>query len=163
MSTVDVRIYHNIADDHFFGYQTGHPIVLVCTLRQAAASDEVILEQMFHLFNVGDDPDFGTPDPRAVEYRRRRNRSLSVGDVVDIAGRLYACAGTGWTPVTAPTLSTDSVPGTTYLHIVPDTEEECRHVWVAGMIYVADEDLDTVAAIRPVKCEKCDSLYARRV
>lgn len=43
----------------------------------------------------------------------------------------------------------------------PETEEteECRHSWVAGMIYVADEDLDTVAANRPVKCEYCDATY----
>ena len=51
---------------------------------------------MFELFNVGEDPAFGPPHPRAVDYRRCGNRSLSVGDVVAVDGRFYACASTGW-------------------------------------------------------------------
>jgi hypothetical protein len=31
-----------------------------------------------------------------------------------------------------------------------------RHHWTAGMMYVADEDLATVAAVRTVECERCD-------
>ncbi|HEY0697395.1 MAG TPA: hypothetical protein VGD43_06255 [Micromonospora sp.] len=41
-----------------------------------------MLSDVYRLFNVGHDPQFGTPDPRAVVYRERGNRSLSVGDVV---------------------------------------------------------------------------------
>lgn len=37
---------------------------------------------------------------------------------------------------------------------------ECRHSWVAGMMYVADEDLETVAAMRSVTCEYCDAEYS---
>ncbi len=51
---------------------------------------------MFELFNVGEDPAFGPPHPRGVDYRRCGNRSLSVGDVVAVDGRFYACASTGW-------------------------------------------------------------------
>ena len=36
---------------------------------------------------------------------------------------------------------------------------ECKHSWVAGMMYVHDEDLDDVAAVRKVECEKCDKVY----
>jgi hypothetical protein len=32
----------------------------------------------------------------------------------------------------------------------------CRHVWVAGMMYVHDEDVESVAAVRPVECERCE-------
>jgi hypothetical protein len=36
------------------------------------------------------------------------------------------------------------------------TDTTCRHSWVAGMMYVHDEDLATVAAVRTVECEHCD-------
>jgi len=39
---------------------------------------------------------------------------------------------------------------------------QCRHSWVAGMMYVHEEDLDTVSAERPVTCEQCDAVYGRR-
>jgi hypothetical protein len=34
----------------------------------------------------------------------------------------------------------------------------CRHSWVAGMMYVHDEDLVTIAAMRPVECERCETV-----
>lgn len=36
---------------------------------------------------------------------------------------------------------------------------ECEHSWVAGLMYVHDEDLDAVAKIRPITCERCDAVY----
>ena len=48
------------------------------------------------LLNVKEDPAFGPPDPRAVDYRLCRNRSLSVGDIVAVDGRFYACEPSGW-------------------------------------------------------------------
>jgi hypothetical protein len=36
-------------------------------------------------------PEFGTPDPRAVAYRKCGHRSLSVGDVVMIGDMALAC------------------------------------------------------------------------
>lgn len=35
----------------------------------------------------------------AIEYRRRRNRSLSVGDVVVLGEQAWACESVGWRPV----------------------------------------------------------------
>lgn len=67
-----------------------------------------ICEEVFRLLNVGDDPTFNEsgPDPRAVQYRMRGNRSLSVGDVIQIGVRWFACASSGWVPLVlgAPTL-----------------------------------------------------------
>lgn len=38
-------------------------------------------------------------------------------------------------------------------------DNECCHVWVAGMLYVADEDLITVSSRRSVECEECGVLF----
>lgn len=38
----------------------------------------------------------------------------------------------------------------------------CRHSWVAGMMRVHDEDVEDVAAVRRVVCEKSDWVYAHR-
>jgi hypothetical protein len=48
------------------------------------------------------------------------------------------------------------------LFVVVDLAEKtpiCGHSWVAGMMHVAVEDLDTVASTRSVLCEKCDAVY----
>lgn len=59
-----------------------------------------VLERVYFLLNVGDDPDFGTPHPAAVEYRRRHLRSLSVGDVVTLdGGEQWAVERCGFRPV----------------------------------------------------------------
>ncbi len=47
------------------------------------------------------------------------------------------------------------VPGWSSLWL----DSECRHSWVAGMMHVHDEDLETVAAMRQVECEKCEAVY----
>jgi hypothetical protein len=36
---------------------------------------------------------------------------------------------------------------------------KCDHVWVAGMMYVHVEDVEAIAKIRKVTCEKCDVRY----
>lgn len=110
------RVYHNIHPDHFFGYQPGHPVVLVFETELPTYDPDANLGFLFHLLNVGDDPHFGTPDPRAVEYRRRRNRSLSVGDVVWLQDTVWrACASVGWTNIDAPTVVVEETHGTTPL------------------------------------------------
>lgn len=39
---------------------------------------------------------------------------------------------------------------------------ECApHSWVGGMMYVSDEDLDAVSAVREVTCERCDTVYGK--
>lgn len=77
------------------------------------------LESVFELFNVGHDPDFvNPPDPRALDYHDRANRSLSTGDVVGIkdqhGARFYACASIGWDLLDQPpTIDNRELPGTT--------------------------------------------------
>lgn len=36
---------------------------------------------------------------------------------------------------------------------------ECGHAWVAGLVYVDDEDLATVARDRQVSCQECGLTY----
>ena len=38
----------------------------------------------------------------------------------------------------------------------------CLHVWVAGLMYVTDEDVEAVAAARLVVCQKCEVKYQDR-
>lgn len=101
--TKDVTVYHNSQEDEhgrhvgmLDGYLHGHVLVPVARYTEDCILDVHACELAFHLFNVGDDPTFGTPDERAIEYRRRGNRSLSKGDVVCIQEdgdtRWYACA-----------------------------------------------------------------------
>jgi hypothetical protein len=39
-------------------------------------------------------------------------------------------------------------------------EDNCPHSWVAGMMYVPLEDLDIIARIRTVECERCELVYS---
>jgi hypothetical protein len=43
--------------------------------------------------------------------------------------------------------------------IMRQDQQECQHAWVAGMMYVHEEDLDYVAQVRQVECEKCELIY----
>jgi hypothetical protein len=96
----NVTIYHNISRDAFFGFNYGnedgnspHYLAKVFTFDSArlGTADDGILAAAFEAFNVG-------TDTLAEEYRARRLRSLSVGDVVDIDGRSYSCERLGWKP-----------------------------------------------------------------
>lgn len=45
------------------------------------------------------------------------------------------------------------------------SDTQCLHAWVAGMMYVHEEDLEATARDRAewggtVECEKCDMIYA---
>ena len=128
-----VRVYHNISADgagrhlaYLDGYQAGDPVVCVFSTevdRQRLSSITEVTEAMYRLLNIGDDPDFGTPDPRALDYRARGNRSLSVGDLVAIDGDFHACAATGFVPVHHhPAVVVQTRHGTTPL---PDAGHEC--------------------------------------
>ncbi len=120
-----VTVWHNIGTDRkgrklgFDGYHDGHPLVPVFQEEYAvplSVTREMTLEAYFHLFNVGDDPAFGEPDPRAITYRANRNRSLSVGDVISLTAPVpsinpgvqlyattwFACQSSGWEQVPAP-------------------------------------------------------------
>jgi hypothetical protein len=56
------------------------------------ADPHELLNAAFETFNIG-------TDELAAQYRARRLRSLSVGDVVQIDGDAYTCASVGWEPV----------------------------------------------------------------
>ena len=103
-----VTVYHNVALDEagrhlgiLDGYQPDHPVTPVFTAELPDTDDVTACDELYRLLNGGDDPSFGTPDPRALAYRARGNRSLSIGDLARIDGRFYACAADGWEPVTA--------------------------------------------------------------
>lgn len=118
--TVRVRAFHNI-DAGFLAYKPSDRVTLVFAAAEPAAAPEAICEALFELLNIGDDPALGTPDPRAVAYRERGNRSLSVGDVVAVDKRpdgpadFYAVASTGFTSIAEPRIVATAYIGTTPL------------------------------------------------
>ncbi|UVS80591.1 hypothetical protein [Actinokineospora sp. UTMC 2448] len=113
-----VRIYLNSAPDAFRGYRPQHEVVEVAAY--LATRHDGVLDDAFHMFNVGDDPCFGPPDPRAVTYRLRGNRSLSVGDVIALDDEFHSCEPAGWRALTTPPLITDMhAPGITPLQPTP--------------------------------------------
>jgi hypothetical protein len=84
----------------FLGYQPGHALVPVFQTEVPDGRDaEGVAQRMYDAFNA--DPEFLGPEDRALaaDYRARRLRSLSVGDVVDIGGALLAVASCGFLPV----------------------------------------------------------------
>ena len=98
-----VTVYHNVALDGagrhlgiLDGYQAEHPVTPVFATDLPDADDITACDQLYRLLNVGEDPSLGDPDPRAVAYRQRGNRSMSIGDLVCIDGRFYACTEDGW-------------------------------------------------------------------
>lgn len=113
---MQIQVFHNVTKDAhgrhvgmLDGYRAGHDLALVYEYTvpddksaRFLLDGRTYAEDAFHLFNVGDDPAYGTPDPRAVEYRAKRLRSLSVGDVVVVGERAYACAALGWDPIAGP-------------------------------------------------------------
>lgn len=64
-----------------------------------SVDDMTACEAAFRMANIGDDPAFGTPDPRAVRYRLRGLRSLMAGDVVVCDTLFYRAEQVGWTPI----------------------------------------------------------------
>ncbi|MGL5824992.1 MAG: hypothetical protein ACRCYU_09275 [Nocardioides sp.] len=106
-----VTVLHNVARDGFGrprgydGYQPDHQLANVFDYETDLVAPLAVAEQAFHLFNVGDDPHFGTPHPTAIAYRANQLRSLSVGDVLLLEDGAhgtpvaYACASVGWTPL----------------------------------------------------------------
>ena len=106
---ITVTVWHNIATDHtgrpigmIDGYQPGHPLVPVAHWSVAAGTPRAdVLAETFAVLNIGDDPDFGTPDRRVLLYRARGNRSLSIGDVIQIGATWNAVAPVGFTTIAA--------------------------------------------------------------
>jgi hypothetical protein len=101
-----VIVWHNIATDYpgrhiamMDGYQVGHPLVPVARFTPPAAWDtRRTLDEVYGQLNA-DTP--GTDWGR--EYRAERNRSLSVGDVIQVAGQWHAVGrGFGFDQVDPP-------------------------------------------------------------
>jgi hypothetical protein len=99
-----VAVLHNVSRDSYLGLnnvfvngqkteaiedQDRHPLVLVFRYDTAAQDDMAICEQAFEALNVGE-------DELAQQYRARRLRSLSSGDVLVIDGQAYSCESLGW-------------------------------------------------------------------
>lgn len=130
--TTTVRVFHNNnpRDAMVFGFQPttyqvgdteqpGHTVTEVFSYT-ALPADPHPVPLAYDLCNVGDDPAFfDPPDPRAIEYRDRANRSLSVGDVVAVhdderGTRWYACASLGFdVPDQDPVIDNVEQHGTT--------------------------------------------------
>jgi hypothetical protein len=120
-----VTAYHNIARDSagrplglLDGYQAKHPLTAVFATELHTQDHETACAEVFRLLNIGDDPTISAPDPRAVRYRERHNRSLSVGDVVAVDNvTFYACTSAGWRRLDrVPTVvSRPDAPGTGHL------------------------------------------------
>ncbi len=130
--TTTVRVFHNNnpRDGMVFGfqptpYQVGdteqpaHTVTAVFSYT-ARPDDPHPVQFAYDLCNIGDDPFFfDPPDPRAVEYRDRANRSLSVGDVVAVhdterGTRWYAVADAGFDALTqVPRIENAERHGTT--------------------------------------------------
>lgn len=101
MSTnVTVNVFLNDCPEHAFrDYLPGHcdltPAIQYTAVKHGRPDGEtLILEEAFEAFNVGIEC-----DPVTARYRAAGNRSLSVGDVVEVAGRSFVCRRAGWTLV----------------------------------------------------------------
>lgn len=114
-----VAVYHNTNRDAMApwrGYQPGDPLTLVAQYHTIAPNVDAVLDRAWFLFNVGEDPDFGPPAPVALAYRQRRNRSLSVGDVLSVTDRSgFAVASSGFRYIDPLTVTNATVHGTTPL------------------------------------------------
>lgn len=124
------RVYHNIETDTqdrplgmLDGYCFGHSVTRVADIEiggRLGLEPRVFnwaghLAWIWDLLNVGETPEYGS-DPQAVAYRKRRNRSLSTGDVIEMRGMYWAVAKTGFRLLEeAPVIVTKTVYGSTNL------------------------------------------------
>lgn len=93
-----ISVYFNLHEDHFFGYEHGHPVQRVFSYEAPRTSGLMELaEEAFAAFNAPlellSEPYRGV----AERYRAAGNRSLSVGDLLKIDDDWVACASAGWT------------------------------------------------------------------
>lgn len=100
--TYQVTIWHNVNRDvnghptfFFHGYQPGDAVTPAFTFTWPN-DDEQITDYCFHVFNAPED--YLDKDERklADRYRVNRLRSLSVGDVIQVGNKFWACKSVGW-------------------------------------------------------------------
>lgn len=116
---VKAEAFHNL-DARFGPYELGHRVVRVFVGKfdDPGPNDLAVCNTVYELLNIGHEPEFtsGKPDIRAVAYRERENRSLSIGDIVAIqrgeTTRYYAVASAGFTVIDKPTTVGEAAPGT---------------------------------------------------
>ncbi|HEY2671084.1 MAG TPA: hypothetical protein VGJ07_12010 [Rugosimonospora sp.] len=116
MTRYHVRIYHN-TQSQFMPYEDGQRLTATVSHWRdlpAGTSAQQIADWAFHVFNADldhlerdrDKPGGETSFLIACVYRLLRLRSLSVGDVVEVAtdreNRWLACDSFGWQPISAP-------------------------------------------------------------
>jgi hypothetical protein len=104
LPVIEVCASHNL-DSRFDPYQPDHRVVLVYRGHVPAGTADIdACELVFELLNIGHDADYSEPNPDAVAYRARGNRSLSVGDLVSVDGRWFSCGRFGWSLLEAEPL-----------------------------------------------------------
>lgn len=118
MTDLTVRVLLNVTDVEtvdgipkrcifFDGYEPGDRLVealqyAVNTDDDASLTDtarELICEQAFKVCNLDPEMLTGTERAHATQFRNRRNRSLSVGDVVMVGDVAMACMRMGFAQV----------------------------------------------------------------
>lgn len=102
-----IDIWHNVSpDNRFRDYEPGQAMKLVHTYDvqhrgpEKNNTDLDLCEHAFSLFNAPEEFLYGRDREICEEYRSKRLRSLSVGDVVAVrrglAWEAYCCCGVGW-------------------------------------------------------------------
>lgn len=91
--TATVKVFLNQDFECFLrGYVHGDPLMLAASWEERQPRDPgVLLEHVFDQLNI-DDP----TEEWALDYRARRNRSLSKGDVVVFGETAWSCESVGW-------------------------------------------------------------------
>lgn len=159
--TSTVTIWHNVARDGFDrplgmldGFSPEHSFTPVARYTVDAGDAMVLAGEAFQTFNVGDDPDFNAGfEPYRVElataYRASKNRSLSVGDVIQVNGAWLACERIGWKRIDSPVnLVWRTVHGSTPLPCEGEVERLLTWADVMGLEQVG------VAAERGLKVRR---------
>jgi hypothetical protein len=88
MMTYHIVVFHNIGRGLFHGHKPDDNMVPVFMYLAVGGDDSQVFNDAWYMFNEATD---GLGD----EYRARRLRSLSVGDVVSVDGRNYAVESVG--------------------------------------------------------------------
>lgn len=100
---VQVKVYLNEGPDNFFGFHNqfaNEPRLRLAAEFEVQEEDcdgQPVLPMIFDQLNIGGD--LIPAKPWCERYRAERNRSLSVGDVVQLDERFYACASMSWDDV----------------------------------------------------------------
>jgi hypothetical protein len=93
MADMTVKVYLNETGG-FMSYTPGDALHEALSMEMDMPEHRdiaLVLESIFMQLNI-DEP----TEQYAIDYRARRNRSLSVGDVVVIGETAWTCASVGW-------------------------------------------------------------------